>query len=139
MSRVEIRRAQQKAQRVHWRTLIDEAQTSDRGPTEFCRARGLYVAHFYYWRRALALEGQEQKIEGRFAQKGLAKGLSTGLVRSLARHNAVNAGDKYAVLFADECDPVSIGRQRQFAAVLRVGGPQQNRLAPFRSHHESSA
>lgn len=67
MSSVDLRRAKQKAQRVRWQTLIEDAVRSGRGPTEFCRSRGLDVSHYYYWRRVLARKDQEELAPGRFA------------------------------------------------------------------------
>lgn len=70
MSSVDLRRARQRAERARWRTLVAEAQSSGRGPTEFCRLRGLNVSQYYYWRRVLSLETHEQSYDGRFALVG---------------------------------------------------------------------
>lgn len=78
MSSVELRRAKQKARCSRWRAFIEESRRSGQGPTEFCRARGLDVAQFYYWRRVLAREDQEEHTPGQFVLLGQDISLHAG-------------------------------------------------------------
>nr|WP_321472885.1 hypothetical protein [uncultured Paludibaculum sp.] len=58
--------------------MIEESRRSGQGPTEFCRARGLDVAQFYYWRRVLAREDQEEHTTGQFVLLGQDISLHAG-------------------------------------------------------------
>lgn len=78
MSSVDLRRARQGVQRSRWRCLIEEFRRSGQGPTEFCRARGLDVAQFHYWRRVLAREDQEEHTPGQFVLLGRDISLKAG-------------------------------------------------------------
>lgn len=65
MGSIDLRLVSQEAQRVRWQTLIADAVRSGRGPIEFCRSRGLDASHYYYWRRVLAPQDQEEHAPGK--------------------------------------------------------------------------
>ena len=68
--------------RAQWRALVDEANESGELPSQFCQARGVDLAPFYYWRQAFARQDAAQDPDARFA---LARRGFDGL-RALAGH-----------------------------------------------------
>lgn len=78
MSSIAPRGAKQKARCSRWRAFIEEFRRSGQAPTEFCRARGLDVAQFYYWSRVLAHEDQEEQTPGQFVLVGQDISLHAG-------------------------------------------------------------
>jgi len=60
--------------------VVEQARQSGQPPRQFCQERGLDLARFYYWRRALALEAEAQPGEARFAlvRRGAARGEASG-------------------------------------------------------------
>ena len=56
--------------RAHWRALVDEAREGGGPPSQFCQARGVSLARFYYWRQALAKPAAAADPAAHFALVG---------------------------------------------------------------------
>ena len=100
-------RETQRERRAHWRGLVEEACQSGQAPRPFCQERGLDLARFYYWRRALALEAEAEPGEARFAlvRRGGARGAAGG-----AADLELQVGRGWRLKIPRGADPATLGR-----------------------------
>ena len=62
----------QPIEQVKWRSLVSEQEESGQSMAAFCRARGLPVSHFYYWKKRLREVATPPFVEVQVAQPRLS-------------------------------------------------------------------